>query len=373
MRSDQTGLGDRGSRMPSFPPPRVVSRRTHLPIFSLLRRKVFRLPDRPLEAVAEKTWQIAPGVVHTSRPAFYLDNQLERVTGWIYMDDPRLEMPGGRQSQERATTASLIKDAWLVDGTIYKSPGAHRLLPRSRRVPRISVAHEIERGALTGTWDGLGFFGLWLTDDCALYPLAAVEGIPFTTGKAPSPHMRDYESWLEMTLLRVSSAFVRELVVFGDTDHNLDKGRRFAAMREKLLRQVPAHEPHPGVFILRRDSGKRRILEDEMALAERLRQTRGFRIVDVTTQDLPSIAASCAGAKVVAGVEGSHLMHGLMWLGRGGSVLTVQPPDRFCSVIKRTMDRDDQHFAFVVGRPTAQGFRADFDEVERTLDLLPSS
>jgi hypothetical protein len=72
-------------------------------------------------------------------------------------------------------------------------------------------------------------------------------------------------------------------------------------------------------------------------------------------------------------VEGSHLMHGLMVLEPGASVLTLQPPDRFCGVIKRTTDMEYLNYGFVVGQAEEGGFRADPDEVERTLDMLPQS
>jgi len=86
---------------------------------------------------------------------------------------------------------------------------------------------------------------------------------------------------------------------------------------------------------------------------------------------VPSIVAACAGAKVVIGVEGSQLVHGVNVLQPGGSLLTLQPPDRFVSYYKYLTDRDHQHFAFVVGIPEGDGFRIEIGEVERTLDLLP--
>jgi hypothetical protein len=267
----------------------------------------------------------------------------------------------------------LFDDAWLIDGTLYKGSVRSYLSRRSRRIPQCWVESTVDRAALCGTYDGLGFFGLWLTDDCTLVPLAEREGVPVTTHQPPSSHMQAYEAQIGLRPERVRAAYFRELVVFDDLDHNLDKGRRFEVMRGKLLANVKA-ERHPGVFILRRDSGKRRVMHNEIEVAEHLRKRRGFRVVDVTKDDLPAIVGASAGAEVVVGVEGSHLMHGLLLLERGRSLLALQPPHRFCSVLKRTMDRDGQHFGFVVchaDNSDNAGFRADLDEVERTLDLLP--
>ena len=340
------------------------------PLTEIVARKVLHRPEIPLHTLASKDWEVAPGVTLTRQPAYFLPGQLERVTGWAYMDDPRAEMQAGVSLPQKPTRAFLLKDAWLLDGALYKGRVRSYLSARSGRLPRLWTWREYGRAALCGTYDGLGFFGLWLTDDCTLVPLAENEGIPVTTSQAPSPHMRAYEARIGLRPERVPSAFFRELVIFDDLDHNLDKGRRFQAMREKLLADFKG-ERHPGVFILRRSSGKQRVMRNEVEVAEHLRRSRGYRVVDVTKDDLPTILAACAGAEVVAGVEGSHLMHGLMMLGTGGAVLTLQPPHRFCSVLKRTMDRDGQHFAFVVCQGDAAGFHADLDEVDRTLDLLP--
>jgi capsular polysaccharide biosynthesis protein len=114
-------------------------------------------------------------------------------------------------------------------------------------------------------------------------------------------------------------------------------------------------------------------MHNEVAMAEYLRERRGFRIVDVTRDDVPTIVAACAGARIIAGIEGSQIVHGLMVLERGSAVLTLQPPNRFCSVIKRTTDMAGMNYGFVVGQQNAGGFLVDPAEVERTLDLFPQA
>ncbi|MGO9666377.1 MAG: glycosyltransferase 61 family protein [Polyangia bacterium] len=349
------------------------SRRTRwtlLPAKGILRKKLFRRPEISLQSLADRTWQIAPGRTVVACPAYFLPGQLERVTGAAYTDDPQREMIGGFEIKIPPVCGFLVKGAWLIDSVIYKGAAWEWLHVRSRRVPQFRVTNEVDRAAVYSTSAGNGFFGLWLTDDCTAYPLAANEGTPITTDQPASPHMLAYEEWLGMSPIRLHKAFLRELVMFDDFAQTQHKRDRFRALSKKLLSHVTA-EPHPGVFILRRDSGKRRILYNEAELAEWLRVRRGFRIVDVTRDDVPTIVAACAGSRVVVGVEGSHLIHGIMVLQPGGAVLTLQPPNRFCSVIKRTTDPDHQHFGFVVGHAKQDGYRVDADEVERTLDLLP--
>ncbi len=210
-----------------------------------------------------------------------------------------------------------------------------------------------------------------MLDDCATYAIAEREGVPVMTDQPVTPHVPGYEDWFGMKPLRLNRARFRELVIFDDSGYTDDKRRRFLAMGERLRSHTSA-KPHPGVFILRGRSGLARILVNEMEIAERLRDKRGFRIIEPTSLDVPSIVEACAGARVVVGTEGSGLMHGFVTLAEGGSVLTLQPPNRFVAFYKHPADRNGQSFGFVVGTPEGQGFRIDPDEVERTLDLLPA-
>jgi hypothetical protein len=269
-------------------------------------------------------------------------------------------MTGGIVTVQPPTRGFEVRDAMLVDGSLYK-PGkrldlhSRRHLPRiDRYLPRMRVEYEIDSSAIYNTYDGIEFFALWLTDDCQNYLLAKEYGVIVGPNRNVTTHIPQYEAWLGMSTLRVNSAFLRKTILFDDDwGNNASKLERFTLVREKLLANVKV-EPHPGVFILRRASGQARIMFNEIELAEHLRERRGFRILDVTRDDVPTIVAGCAGARIVIGV-------------------TLQPPDRFSGVLKRTTDMAGMDFAFVVGQAEPGGFRVDPVEVERTLDLLPQS
>jgi hypothetical protein len=206
-------------------------------------------------------------------------------------------------------------------------------------------------------------------DDCATYELAAAEGVPVTTGRMPVGHKADYEQSFGMNPERLEHAFFRELVVFDDVGQNRGKRCRCRSLSEKLLAHVDVR-PHPGVFVIRGLAGERRLLKNEWEVAERLRDRRGLRIIDPLKESVHAIVAACAGAAMVVGVEGSALMHGILALPEGGSLLTLQPPNRFVGLYKHLTDRDNQRFGFVVGQPVSEDFSIDPIEVERTMDLL---
>ncbi|VVO55293.1 hypothetical protein PS858_00494 [Pseudomonas fluorescens] len=58
---------------------------------------------------------------------------------------------------------------------------------------------------------------------------------------------------------------------------------------------------------------------------------------------------------------------------RGGPRRCFILPSTVVCFFKYLTDRDRQNFGFVVGTPPGAGFTIDPDEVERTLDLFPSS
>ncbi len=350
---------------------RRKSKWTFAAIQHLLETRLAHKHSLTLQSVAVNTWEIAPGETSIAPPAYFLPDQLERVTGWAFASEhPRSAMAGGSVTHG-ATRGYLLKDVWLIDGALYKGDAYSWLLPRSSRWPQIRVDYEIDRGAVFCTAMGNKYFGQWLMDDCVTYPMASAEGIPVTTEQTVNTHTPDYESWLGMKPTRLHNAFFRELVIFDDVGQNRHKHLRFRAMSDHLFSHVKV-SPHAGVFILRGGTGELRLLHNEIELAEHLRDRRGFRILDPAKADVPTIVATCAGARTVVGIEGSGLMHGILALQPGGSVLTLQPPNRFVKVYKDLTDRDHQHFGFVVGQAEGQGFCINPEEVERTLDLFPA-
>lgn len=348
-----------------------MRRWTLSPLRYLASTRLARRAPRSLESLASRSWEIAPADSRVSRPAFSLEGQIERVTGWAFADEhPRRSMAGG-VAEHAPTRGFLLENVWLLDGALYKGDAALRLTGRASHLPRLGADRLIERAALFCSPMGNRYFGQWLMDDCVTYPLAAAEGLPVTTNQPVNAHTPAYEDWLGMKPLRLDSAFFRELVVFEDVGQNRNKRARFRELGRKLLSHVEARD-HPGVFILRGTTGERRLLENELELAERLREERGIRVLDPSKVGVPAIVAACAGAGTVIGVEGSGLIHGILVIREGGSILTLQPPNRFVSVYKDLADRDGQNFGFVVGRIDGDGFSIDPEEVERTLDLFPA-
>lgn len=346
---------------------------TFEPITSALRSRVLHHPPRDLEREAVRTRELFPATVGKRPPAIALEGQLERVTGWVFADEAEQRAClAGMDVQHAPTLAHDLEGVVLLDGVLYKNGAQRPLHWRTRRIPVLHAEVEVEHASIYSTWNGHRWFGMWLADDCAVYPLAEQEGDPFTTSfvGTPAPHESQYEAKLGMRPRRESAAILHRVTVFDDHGHNADKHRRMREVRRRLLDGV-TYEKHPGVFLVRGTTGDKRLCRNELEIAELVAKERGLRILDCVGKSVDEIVATCAGAELVMGVEGSQLIHGQVLLDAGASVFVLQPPDRFCSIFKDYADRDHQRFAYVVGRPAEDGFHVDPDEVLRTLALVP--
>jgi hypothetical protein len=328
-----------------------------------------------LENLAVKSWEIEPGNITISPKAYYLEGQLDRVTHTEF-ENPISIMLGGEIKHE-PTRAYELENVWMINGTIHKDLNRiilHHPAKLSTKMyffPPIVIDTEIDNASIYSTYFGNYYFYSWLVDDCPLYQLAASLGDPVTSNVFAYSHAPEYENALEMNPIRTNAAFMKKAIMFDD-DWSNHKGKheRFTAVRNKLLSKFPGTS-HPGVFILRRDSGDIRTMLNEIEIAEQLRDKYGFRIVDVTTQSAAEIISACVGAQILIGIEGSHLGHGFMVLQPGTSVIMLQPPYRFVGAMKVTTDMENINYGFVVGIPKDNGFYINFEEIERTMELLP--
>lgn len=332
-----------------------------------------------LESLAVKSWEIEPGNTTIAPKAYFLEGQLERITGTAFTDDPNAMMHGGYEQNHAPTRAYMLKNLWMLNGNLHKNLDQFRLHHPSKLktgmklFPPVHVNTEINNASIYSSYEGNEYFGLWLTDDCSMYSLAAAEGIPVASNIHTYGHQPEYESRLDINPFRTSSAFLKNALFFDDDwGNNNSKHQRFSANRNKLLAAFPGAS-HPGVFILRRNSGISRVMLNELEIAEKLRDQYGFKIVDVTKHSVSEIISACVGAKILAGIEGSHLFHGLMVLEPGASVLVLQPPYRFSGVIKVTTDMENLNYGFVVGKQKEDSFYIDMEEVERTMALFPKN
>lgn len=362
-----TGRGERPATQCPEKAPDVISLQ---PTLHAVRKMIGRpSPDLRDLAGAER-WMLAPSVRRHVPSAAFLPGQLDRIRGAEFgaVAEVVRDFRGGFEAVQPPTMAYRLKDVDLVDGVLYKRRAVRHLRRRSRRLPFYARPTEMMSGAIYDSSLGNRWFGNWLSDDCLTYALAAQFGAPVTARTATWRHAASYEKLLGHRPKRLDHIRFDELTLFDDMSHNDGKWARAEELRARLLEgQEPIR--HPGAFLLRGASGDRRVLRNELAIAEKLAE-RGFSIVDPSLSSVDEIVRICAGAQVVAGVEGSHLVHGLAVMSPDAALLVIQPPHRVVSVLKMITDRQGQRYAFVVGSGGCDAFEVAWDDVARTLDLL---
>lgn len=334
--------------------------------------KLMGEPSPDMISLAHERWDASPASVQHVEPAIYLPDQIDRILATEFASKEHVvrTLRGGFDVEEAPARAYRIQDVDLVDGVLLAAGAQRHLrsrthLPLPYRAPREAVS-----GVLYETWNGNRWFGCWLAEDCLAYRLAETVGTPVATAERRMwSHRPPYEARLGMAPHLVGSVHFDDLILLDDFPNNTGKSARARDMRERL---IAGHDirPVPGVFLLRGQTGDLRLMTNEQEIAERLASEYGFLILDPSVSTVDEIAIACGQARVVAGVEGSHLVHGIVVMPQDATLFVIQPPTRATVALKAYTDLRGQGFAFVVAQGGLEGFMADWTEVRRTLDLV---
>lgn len=340
------------------------------PLANRLRRLV-GLPMQDLTRIARDQWEISPAETREVPPVICLPDQVERITHTEFapLHATLKSLEGDPAEHVPATMAYRLCDVDLIDGVLYSGRSEMHLRRRQRSRMAHRLPQEHASGALYETWVGNRWFGNWLLDDCLTYRLAESAGHPVTSTPERGGHVPRYEQLLSMAPERLEDVHFDELVLFDDHANNSGRMARAQDMRQRLLKD---HNPQPvtGVFLYRGQSGDARILENEDEIASKLEVEYGFRVMIPEQHSVDELIEACAATRVIAGVEGSQLNHGMAVMPPGGTLLTMQPPDRTTTAMKLLTDRWQQRFGLLVGYGSTHGFHIAWDEVQRTLAMI---
>ncbi|MDS9468294.1 glycosyltransferase family 61 protein [Paracoccus sp. MBLB3053] len=323
-----------------------------------------------LAAAADDIWTIAPEETREVHPVIILPGQADRITRAEFSTLPWLikSLAGDPEEKVGPTLGYRLSDVDIVDGVLYSRGMTLHLRQRKRRLG-VSRIDDLGSGVLYETWIGNRWFGNWLTDDCLTYRLAEALGTVMTTMPERGGHVPRYEELLAMKPQRITDAHLDEAILFDDHPNNSNRIARAQDMRRRLMGNPPMGGDDL-VFLVRGRTGDQRIMENEMQIAEQLEKSHGFRVMSPEQHSVDELMSACGAARVVAGIEGSQLNHGVVAMPPGGTLLTIQPPDRATTAMKLLTDRWQQRFAMVVGYGTAESFMVEPQDVLRTFDKV---
>ena len=340
------------------------------PAIARLSRRLFGAPPS-IEAVAARTWCIEPEHTTLAPRAVYEPSDLDRVTGLgdsTTLQRERERVEGG-ECVHGQITAWELRDAVLSRSHIYKGLLKHRVDARREGWFNFASAKPVSDGVLACTFYGGVYFGHSIKDDMPLTLLAESLGNPVRSSASLHAHQAAYLRMARLHSTPHDSARFDRLLVIDDNHQSKSRVQRTREIRSRIRAYLPK-PVHPGVFIKRGGSGSSRRLENEAEVIA-LFVARGFSVVDPEKMDAHEVLARVSGAKIVAGVEGSHLSHGVLSCADDCTYLILQPPSRFNNVFKDFTDAMDMRYAFIVGQQAAgSDFRIDTGELARMFDRL---
>jgi hypothetical protein len=336
---------------------------------ALLQRTGLALPPP-----AAETMILAPAETTVTPPSYRLDGQLDRVTGVAEHSSRALEQTrlGSVPFQHRATTAYRIENAVFAKGCLCTSRMIDRQSGERRGLLPVRISDDLDTAVLPLNHFAAIYFGHTVLDGGASMMLAPRFGeacIDSVVSAGMEGHVDRYFALFGLSHRPVRNVRIRNAWIFDDIGMNSHKSARLKQMSARV-RTLPTQRTGHGVFIRRRGWGVNRAPQNEAQLEEFF-AGRGFDIIDPRDLTVDQIATRIIGAAVVVGVEGSGMIHGMLALEPGRTVVMLLPPSRLNNMMKDYADGLGLRYGFVIGHTTAQGYTIDAEEILRTIDLVP--
>jgi capsular polysaccharide biosynthesis protein len=341
------------------------------PLVSRLRPRLGKTNDYRL--TSRRSWTIAPAVTHQSPRAMFDDSEIGRIKGVFEGNtlDQEMDRAIGGPVTHGATTVHEFHDALLSRGHLFTTRASLSIGGAKAPIVALGKLARHENGVLVSTTGGVKYFGHWMLDDLPLMMAAEELGSPVSVLTDLSSHQNQYLEMFGLAPPVIPDAFFKRLLVIDDFGQNDYKLRRYLALRALAARHAQPKRP-PGVMLLRGTTGMRRVLVNEQEVANLVR-ARGWMVIDPVTTSTSDILDACMDVPMILGVEGSQLCNGLMWMSRQGTVVVIQPPQRFTTVLKTVCDCLGMDYAFVVADAQEAGsFRVDLYALQRMLDRVTS-
>jgi capsular polysaccharide biosynthesis protein len=319
--------------------------------------------------VAAEVCELEPGSIVECRPPIALPGELDRVVAFVGEAKAQIERLHQRTQVEGPTLSYRLPNAIIADFTVYCADRYQVYRAGHKRAVLFGAADEFEQAQLCTTSCAESYFGHFLREALPLELLAKRrEMSPLSFCRQPWLHEQDYRRILNMQPVRSRYASVANLWITDERTLNAGWVSRFEELRARLRAATGAAGGEP-VFIRRGALATGRNLQNEDGLCDNLMRL-GFRIISPESTSAEKIAGALLGSRLVVCVEGSAQQHAFLAMPKGSAFVSIQPPSNFNTIGKVIADRIGMKFAFHVADPAGDGFRVDFDRLQKTLDLI---
>lgn len=305
------------------------------------------------------------------KPAIYLPEDLDLIIGMAPGRDEEdiNNLDGTLLFEHDATTLYQFKNIRFIHGHLFLDHKTLHLTQKNHKLVLSTPLQNMSKAFLTTSQQGAHFFGHWLTDDLTL-KFCCPENIQAVKSDTTyTPHQLEYSKYFGHHPTSCSNLFAAEMYIAVDYAQNTHKKRRYQILRKQLREQF-TEKNIPGVVIKRGITGTNRILTNENEIIDYCVKN-GFVLLDPETMSAGEIIEKSLGAKIVIGVEGSHMAHGIYTMVENGCMLVIQPPDRFSGVFKLYMDCLGYQYAMIVGKPVEKNkFKLPLDKFKKVLNMI---
>jgi hypothetical protein len=232
-----------------------------------------------------------------------------------------------------------FNDAWLIDGSMYLH-GTARIELRNVLEERSFVEGKsllpgwpvvdvpeavLGSGAAGSTW-----FGHWLEDELPLQILAKEYGPVISLKRPLYAHELPYLDRLGLVPPKqLGNAHFDSLIFIDEFAQNPHKVRRFLEMRNVLASGPRKYER---LYIRRGRTGVLREIRNEPELHAQLVK-QGYGVVDLENCSFNEMHEACRQARIIVGVEGSHLAHALFMSADHACIVILNPPNQVHTTI----------------------------------------
>ena len=338
-----------------------------------LKQKLSRFVSRSHSTIQDKSskqWIICPAEREVVPPAIYLKDDLDKITA--VMEDSSIEQEMNRirggEVNHASTTAHLISNCELLDGSLYKSSVRLPLTKQSSRLIGADVNDFMTDAVLASSYYGSFYFGHWLTDDLTLYLAAEPLGKPVIPARPAYSHEPEYRELLNIQPYSATRIHFNNLILIDDFGQNSFKRMRYEEIRTRLSK-IPAISPGGSVFIRRGTQGANRSLTNSTEI-ENILLAQGFRIIDPEQSSVYEIIQAIRDARLIVGLEGSHMLHSIYTMSQNGGICILQPPYRFNNVLKGCTEILGITYGFVMGEACEGGFSINPSNLIQVLEKI---
>lgn len=327
--------------------------------------------EKKLNQISSHSHEIAPGKTFLHPAAIFDEKDLSRITGTGPGTTLKLELQKIHEHYIHypPTIAHTIDELALYNGNFFHKRFKHGVALGKGPIIAIVRTPTITGGVLSQSWLGTRFFGHWLHDDVPLNFTANSLGQAIGVPRSLTEHQIGYSNLFGVKIKELPRfGIVKEITIVDDRGYNDYKRQRLELMRSMVMTRFKS-PIHKGVMIIRGTSGKMRNLVNEQEIADHLRRA-GFKIIDPSFDRFETIIRSVVNSRIVIGVQGSHLAHGLFGLIEGGSMIQLQPPFEFDNEFKNICDILSIKYGFVVGNSVSDGFRVEIAALDSLLERV---